>query len=113
NQLPEKEGREYGYHLLEKIRNTPADELKTIKGIYGRFWFLNISSFSYAVEERMREKGLGYHTEHWHFYRGASPVITPELFMYELTHFFKRQIQIISELPLLPKNHKTEDKERI
>lgn len=103
--------REYGYQLLDfvneilKSGDEPSrTEWKNAKGIYGHFWFFNISSFSHAIEERLRERGLAYYTKNWNFSRGASPVITPELFKYELFRFLLHQIEIITHLPSLPKD---------
>ena len=101
--------REYGYELLENINDVLDKENKweKAKGIFRRFWLFNISSFSHAIEESLRERGLGYHTANWHFSRGASPIMAQELFKYELFRFLIRQIEVITELPFLLKDKKT------
>jgi len=105
--LGEKENgeREYGYELLRKIRGDSKRWRKRM-GIYNRFWFFNISSFSHTIEERLREQGMAYHSTHWNFARGASPIITPELFLFEFSRFLIQQIDVMTELPLSKSNRK-------
>ncbi len=109
--------RQYGYRLLTDIRDNlkgkngeeEQKKWKAAKGIYGRFWFFNISSFSHAIEERLREQGLAHFTSDWNFARGASPVITPELFKYELFRFLLHQIETISRIPFFDKDISVEE----
>lgn len=101
-------GREYGYELLKDIYHNPS-HWRDSKGIYDRFWFFNISSFSHTIEERLREQGMAYYSSHWNFARGASPLITPELFLYELSRFLSRQIEVMTELPMSNSKRKTRE----
>lgn len=106
--LGEKDdGREYSHELLDKVKTN--NELQESKGIYGTFWFFFISSFTYAIEERLQEQGLTYNTKDWRIARGACPTTTPELFKYNLFRFLHRQTEVISQLPLLPKSDKKDD----
>ncbi len=106
--FPNKDGSaRYSYDLLSAIGNSlngtnvgNRKKWSQRKGIFGKFWFFHISPFSVAIEEKLQEKGFSHHTEDWHIGRGACPIVTPELFRYNLARFMLRQIEIITRLPL-------------
>jgi len=90
--------REYGDKFIkkieEKINNKKNDIKKT--GLLNRFWIFPISSFSTAMIDKIRERGIGHLYKHWYIPRGADPINTPELFRYNLYRFMNLQISEFS-----------------
>lgn len=104
--LSEKDGYSYKSNFENIKRYIPTDqslsndqlydiinEIKKNKCPLNRFWIMNISSFSTAFVDRLREQGLGHYNSNWYLSRGGDPVNTPHLFAYNLFRFMKLQIE--------------------
>lgn len=88
--------REYGYDLLEKIKDKEQQgykELQANKGPFGKYWIFPITSFDEAFAQKMREKGWAYNSEDWFLAQGACPLDTPESFKYYLCKLMNSQLK--------------------
>jgi len=103
--------REYGDKFIENIKegiekaqsieteqNTQSEEKEIPEfvnkiGPLNRFWIFPISSFSTAMIDKIRERGIGHLDKHWYIPRGADPLNTPQLFRYNLYRFMNMQIE--------------------
>ena len=81
--------RAYGYQLLTKIYKR---EVTVELGPQGKLFFMFISAFTTAVNERLTLEGLSRDEEIWLIGEGACPTNTPELFKYRLLHLMKRRL---------------------
>lgn len=81
---------EYGYELLEKIRdnqeemNNQCGVKKLNPGPNETFYFMFISAYTTAVQERLQMEGFYVSKDYWFIGRGACPTNTPYLFLYSL-----------------------------
>ncbi|MGN0188781.1 MAG: hypothetical protein ACI395_04625 [Candidatus Cryptobacteroides sp.] len=75
--------REYSFELLKDIK-FDNDHLKSFAGPGGRYYFMFISSYVNAVQERLENELLARSTKEWFIGRGACPMNTPEIFLYNL-----------------------------
>ncbi|MDF1546703.1 MAG: hypothetical protein P1P88_02700 [Bacteroidales bacterium] len=98
-----RDKREFGYHLLTKIKEDK--ELQAKKNPINYYWILLMSAFPQAFFDKLREQGLSHHSNHWHISRGADPVNTPELFKYSLYYLMYLQIQEVDFLKIKIANH--------
>lgn len=99
---------EYGYHLLEQIksdydfhskenkRNELLNNKKTLPGPNGVYYFMFISAYSTAVQERMRMEGFRTKTDYWFLDRGACPLNTPYLFLYSLKRMIDNRFEMLT-----------------
>jgi len=83
--------REYGHELLELIESDKNLQIKANPLNY--YWCLILSAFPQAFMDKLRERGLSYHSNYWHLARGADPVNTPELFKYSLYKLMELQVK--------------------
>lgn len=60
-------------------------------GPAGRLYFMFISSYTYAIQERLEEQGIARSEKYWHIGRGACPINTPSLFLYHLHSIMKKR----------------------
>lgn len=81
---------EYGYQLLQKIKED-QEGIKKQKakkilspGPNGEFYFMFISAYTTAVQERLQAEGFYVSKDYWFIGRGACPTNTPYLFLYSL-----------------------------
>ena len=93
---------QYGYELLTDIyKLCEDDEDKVAKlteegykiGPQGKFFFMFISAFTTAVNERLTLEGLSREEDYWLIGEGACPTNTPELFKYRLMHLMNRRLE--------------------
>lgn len=84
NQYVHSSTREYGYQLLKRIKKLQKDNPSEYVGPLGKQYFMFISAFTTAVEERLRAEGLNRSEEYWQIGEGACPTNTPELFKFRL-----------------------------
>ncbi len=82
--------KEYGYQLLKRIKNLKTDS--HCRGPLGRQYFMFISAFTTAVDERLRAEGLNRSESFWHIAEGACPTNTPNLFRYYLLKLMKKRL---------------------
>lgn len=88
--------REYGYEFLQKLqldseRNTPQYK----RGPFMRHWIFPISSFPFALYDKLRQLGIDNYHELWHLSGGGDPITTPQLFRYYLLSFMRQQVEEI------------------
>ncbi len=93
-----KQEREYSYELLgiinEDWKRHKTDKKFEFKyGPHGRLYFMFISAFTTAVNERLRAEGLHKSEKYWHIADGACPTNTPHLFMYNLLHLMNKRLE--------------------
>lgn len=80
-----EEKQEYGYELLEKIREDQGHSTpKLSPGPNETFYFMFISAYTTAVQERLQMEGFYVSKDYWFIGRGACPTNTPYLFLYSL-----------------------------
>lgn len=81
-------GREYSYELFDCV-----NELKD--GTIGpgkRFYFMFISAYVHAIQERLDERLISRSTKDWFIGRGACPLNTPEIFLYHLHSIMQKRV---------------------
>jgi len=89
--LDAKKGlRRFGYEILEEINNDHEKQFKI--GPCGKLFFIFISAYSNAVNERLLSQGLGRREDHWFINTGACPTNTPQLFSYNLLHLMNHRL---------------------
>lgn len=98
------------------IRNTKIvveySGLKTwiLKGIgpSKRFYFMYISSFVQSIQERLQEQMINISEKYWFISKGACPINTPSLFMYNLEYLMHKRLST-----LLPKGNSFDDSQDV
>ena len=81
---------EYGYELLERIRddqegmNGQGAKKELNPGPNDTYYFMFISAYTTAVQERLQMEGFYISKDYWFIGRGACPTNTPYLFLYSL-----------------------------
>lgn len=91
----EQPGREYSYELFDSI-----NDLKT-NGSIGpgkRLYFMFISAYVYAIQERLDERLISRSTKDWFIGRGACPLNTPEIFLYHLHSIMQKRVSTMLEV---------------
>ncbi len=96
----EKNNVKYGYQILKSIKDDQND-FKTQKkttpiylyGPHKRLYFMFISAFTTAVNERLLAEGLHKSEDYWHIADGACPTNTPYLFLYNLLHLMSKRLE--------------------
>ena len=89
-----KGSREYGYELLDWIRDEEEKEKQNYKkGPDNRLYFMFISAFTTAVSERLLTEGWHRSEEYWYIGEGACPINTPYLFQYRLLHIMEKRMK--------------------
>lgn len=82
----EKEITKYGYELLTKIKDdqerTDGIIPELTPGPNDTFYFMFISAYTTAVQERLQMEGFYVSKDYWFIGRGACPTNTPYLFLY-------------------------------
>ena len=77
--------------LLETIQTEIEKEPFQI-GPCGKLFFIFISAYSTAVNERLLAQGLNRSEDHWYINTGACPTNTPQLFTYNLLHSMNKRL---------------------
>lgn len=92
--------REYSYSLLNYINDSKKAEEKYENNIslykfgpHKRIYFMFISSFATAVNERLLAEGLHKSEKYWHIAEGACPTNTPYLFLHRLLHLMHKRVK--------------------
>ena len=67
-------------------------EKELLKGPQRKFFFMFISAFTTAVNERLTLESLSREEDYWLIGEGACPTNTPELFKYRLVHLMARRL---------------------
>lgn len=87
-------GREYSYELFDYV-----NELKD--GTIGpgkRLYFMFISAYVHAIQERLDERLISRSTKDWFIGRGACPLNTPEIFLYHLHSIMQKRVATMLEV---------------
>jgi CheY-like chemotaxis protein len=95
----------YGYQLLTNVRDLykkgqytyggdreKVEENNIIIGPQKKLFFMFISAFTTAVNERLTLEVLARDEDYWLIGEGACPTNTPELFKYRLLHLMERRL---------------------
>lgn len=82
--LDEQNGRqEYGYELLRNIyADQESKKPELSPGPNDTYYFMFISAYTTAVQERLQMEGFYISKDYWFIGRGACPTNTPYLFLY-------------------------------
>lgn len=75
----------------EKEKKTETEKYKF--GPHKRIYFMFISSFATAVNERLLAEGLHKSEKYWHIAEGACPTNTPYLFLHRLLHLMHKRVK--------------------
>ncbi len=78
--------------LLEIIQ-TEIDNEQFIIGSNRKMFFIFISAYPTAVNERLLAQGLNRSEDFWHINIGACPTNTPQLFTYNLLHMMNKRLK--------------------
>jgi Leucine rich repeat len=87
--------REYGHEFLLNLlkdgkKKEAAYEYK--RSFQGRFWIFSISSFPFALPDKLHQLGISHLQNLWHLSYGGDPITTPHLYNYYLFRFIKQKI---------------------
>jgi hypothetical protein len=95
----------YGTSLLAKIRDK---EYKPCPA--GKYNFLFVSGYPDAVHDSMNAEGIYSDTDKWFVRRGACPINTPFLFLYELLRLMEHRVKPLMEhVTMVQNNSKTQE----
>lgn len=85
--------REYGYEFLQPLQeDSESEDPQYKRGPFMRYWIFPISSFPFALYDKLRQLGIDNYHELWHMAGGGDPITTPHLFRYNLLNFLKQQV---------------------
>lgn len=88
------EEREYGFELLQLLQMDSRSEAPKYKrGPFMRHWIFPISSFPFALYDKLRQLGIDNYFHLWHLSGGGDPITTPQLFRYYLLSFLQQQTE--------------------
>ena len=89
-----EEEREYGFEFLQLLQQDRESKTPKYKrGPFMRHWIFPISSFPFALYDKLRQLGIDNYHELWHLSGGGDPIATPHLFRYYFLGFLKLQIE--------------------
>ena len=95
----------YGTDLLIQLKND-----KYLPCPAGKYNFLFVSGYPDAVHDSMNAEGIYSDTDKWFVRRGACPINTPYLFLYELLRLMEHRVKSLTEhLIMVQTNHKTQE----
>lgn len=101
---------DYGYQLLKELNGVESHSSSTLVGPQEKNFFMFISAFTTAVNERLTLESLLRDEKWWTIGEGACPTNTPELFKFRLLHLMDRRleqtgIEYLSEDKILKSAH--------
>lgn len=101
---------DYGYQLLKELNGIESHSSSTLVGPQEKNFFMFISAFTTAVNERLTLESLLRDEKWWTIGEGACPTNTPELFKFRLLHLMDRRleqtgIEYLSEDKILKSAH--------
>jgi len=86
--------RQYGYEILLKlVEDSQTEKPNFFSGPFMRHWVFPISSFPFAMYDKLRQLGIDHYHKLWHLSGGGDPITTPNLFTYNLLHFLSLQVK--------------------
>lgn len=83
-------GHEFLLRLIENDRITSTDNLQ--RDYLGKYWIFPVSSFPYALQDKLTQLGVGHLQSIWHISSGGDPICTPHLYSFYLLRFLKQRI---------------------
>jgi len=93
--------REYGHELLLRLIEDSRKPISQYhRDFFGRYWIFPVSSFPFALSDKLAQLGIGHLHSIWHLSSGGDPVTTPHLYRFYLFRFLKQKV---SEYYLYPK----------
>lgn len=85
--------REYGHEFLLNLLNDSKAKTSNYKRSFqGKFWIFSISSFPFALPDKLHQLGISHLQNLWHLSYGGDPVTTPHLYKYYLLRFVKQKV---------------------
>lgn len=82
---------EYGYQIFSQLQKEEEKKEETYSGPLGRNFFMFISAFTTAVDERLHSEAIARSEDYWYIGEGACPTNTPEQFkLYLINLMWKR-----------------------
>lgn len=85
--------REYGHEfLLNLLNDSRAKNSNYRRSFQGKFWIFSISSFPFALPDKLHQLGISHLQNLWHLSYGGDPVTTPHLYKYYLLRFIKQKV---------------------
>ncbi|MBQ6977083.1 MAG: response regulator [Paludibacteraceae bacterium] len=82
---------EYGYRIFSQLKNEEEKKTEIYSGPLGRNFFMFISAFTTAVDERLHSEAIARSKDYWYIGEGACPTNTPEQFkLYLINLMWKR-----------------------
>lgn len=82
---------EYGYQIFSELQTEEENKTETYSGPLGRNFFMFISAFTTAVDERLHSAAIARSEDYWYIGEGACPTNTPEQFkLYLINLMWKR-----------------------
>ncbi|MFN0037018.1 MAG: leucine-rich repeat domain-containing protein [Saprospiraceae bacterium] len=106
--------REYGYELLLRlIEDSRKADSQYHRDFFGRYWIFPVSSFPFALSDKLVQLGIGHLHSIWHLSGGGDPVTTPHLYAFYLFRFLKQKVgeyylypkalqRLLNEIPNFP-----------
>lgn len=95
-------GREYGHEfLLDLLNDSKGDDFTYKRGFQGRFWIFSISSFPFALPDKLHQLGISHLQNLWHLSYGGDPITAPHLYAYYLFRFIKQKVSAYFLHPVL------------
>lgn len=93
---------EYSYQFLKEISDSPL--LKEHAGIIRKYYFMYISAYTTAIQERLLEQQLTRNEDYWYIGESACPTNTPEMFKFYLLTLMKKRLYKSGILKLSNRN---------
>ena len=90
----EQPGREYSYELFDCVKDLKDGTIGPGKRLY----FMFISAYVHAIQERLDERLISRSTKDWFIGRGACPLNTPEIFLYHLHSIMQKRVATMLEV---------------
>lgn len=89
---PSSTHREYGHaFLLNLIQRRNDTNIR--RDFMGRHWIFPISSFPFALSDKLIQLGIGHSQPVWHLSTGGDPVSSPYLYAFYLLRFMKERVR--------------------
>lgn len=89
---PSSTHREYGHAFLLNLIQRRNDT-NIHRDFMGRHWIFPISSFPFALSDKLIQLGIGHSQPVWHLSTGGDPVSSPYLYAFYLLRFMKERVR--------------------
>jgi Leucine-rich repeat (LRR) protein len=93
HQREDTKTREFGHFFLEELKEDHKQENPNLNlGPFSKNWIFPISSFPFALSDKMKQLGINNYSEIWYISRGGDPISSPHLFRYYFYKFIRQQV---------------------